>query len=310
MPERRIRVGTRTSKLAQTQTGMAVDALRKANPAVEFTLVGMTTQGDRDHTQRIANLGQGVFTKELENALQEGRIDLAVHSLKDMTTELPPGLLLAGVLQREDPRDVLVSRDRKTLPQLPKGARVGTGSPRRAAQVLSQRPDLQIVLIRGNVDTRVAKALETNEVDAVVLAAAGLSRLGRMDVIAEYFDPLVFLPAIGQGFLALESRAEDAETRAIVARVEDPAARKAADAERAFLASIGGGCNAPVGAYALYKGTQVSMAAVVVSPDGKTVLRAKVEGDLAPQAAALGIRERLYAQGAERIIQEAEAAHG
>lgn len=311
MARQMVRVGTRTSTLARVQTGLAVDALRAAHPDVEFTIVGLSTQGDRDRARPLTTMGQGAFTKELEAALLDNRIDLAVHSLKDLPTALPSGLGLAAVLPREDPRDVLVSPDKQPLAALPPGARIGTGSPRRVAQILAQRPDVQIVPLRGNVDSRVAKVLEHAEVDAAVLAAAGLKRLGRTDVIAEYFDPAVFFPAIGQGFLGLEARAQDAEILPLVLGVEDRAARYAADAERAFLASIGGGCEAPVGAYAVYQedGT-VTMDALVSTLDGTTVLRAHLDGVYAPGEAALLIRDQLYAQGAERIVADAEATHG
>lgn len=303
-----LRIGTRTSKLARVQTDLFIAALRARSPEARYEVVGVTTRADRTLSIPIPDLGQGAFVKELEAALLAKEIDLAVHSLKDLPTELPPGLRLAAVLTREDPRDVLVSRNGWTLDTLPRGARVGTGSPRRGAQLLARRPDLRIVLLRGNVDTRLRKVLEDGEAEAAVLAAAGLIRLGITHVITQYFEPTELLPAIGQGFMAVECREDDAETRAFVESTEDPDARRAADAERAFLAGVGGGCKAPLGAYATTTPGGITLEGLVASLDGKQVLRDRVAGSFSPNQAGTLLKERLFARGAAGIIAAEERA--
>lgn len=306
--ERTFRVGTRTSRLAEVQTALALDALRVKNPDVRFEVQGIVTHGDRVRNVSISDLGQGAFVKELERALLEKEIDLAVHSLKDLPTDLPPGLCLAAVLPREDPRDALVSREGRGLAGLPPGARIGTGSPRRGSQILARRPDLEIVLLRGNVDTRVRKVLESGEADAAALAVAGLKRLGMERVITEYLDLSVVLPDIGQGFLAIEAREDDAETLALARTVEESDARRCADAERAFLKALGGGCKAPLAAYATVQDGELVMEGMVASLDGRRILREHVKGDLSPEEAALLLKQRLDARGAREIVALAEAA--
>lgn len=306
--DRVCRVGTRKSRLARIQTESALCSLQASDPQVRFETIGIATHGDRNRAVSIPELGEAVFTKELETALLNHEIDLAVHSLKDLPTELPLGLCLAAVLTREDPRDALVSRDSQTLDQLRSGARIGTGSPRRGGQLLARRPDLQIVLLRGNVDTRVRKVLDDGEADAAVLAVAGLKRLRMEHVIAEYFDPSVILPAIGQGFLAIETREQDTEFLNLAQTAEDREARHCADAERAFLIAVGGGCKAPVAAYATFQDGKLAMDGIVATLDGKRVLQAHVQGDLLPIQAGLLLRERLYALGAEEIIAVEESA--
>ena len=302
-------IGTRTSRLALAQTDIVLGLLRAAAPGVRFESFGVSTLGDRIRNVPIPDLGQGVFVKELEAALLGGEIDLAVHSLKDLPTTLPPGLCLAAVPPRGDPRDALVSRGGAELAGLPWGARVGTGSPRRAAQVRALRPDLEVVLLRGNVDTRVRKVLDEGELDAAVLAASGLQRLGMDDVVSELLSPDSFLPAVGQGFLAIECREDDAASLALAALTQDPAARLAADAERAFLAAVGGGCKAPLGAHARTdNGRLTSLDGMISSLDGARLLRDRVAGpELSPQNAGLLLRDRLYALGAEALVLEAEA---
>jgi hydroxymethylbilane synthase len=279
---------------------------------VRFESLGVSTLGDRVRNVPIPDLGQGAFVKELEAALLGGEIDLAVHSLKDLPTTLPPGLCLAAVPTRGDPRDALVSRGGVGLAGLPPAARVGTGSPRRAAQVKALRPDLEVVLLRGNVDTRVRKVLDDGEVDAAVLAATGLQRLGMEGVISELLSADTCLPAVGQGFLAIECREDDPTSLALAALVQDPDARLAADAERAFLAAVGGGCKAPLGAHARTEdGRLTSLDGMISSLDGARLVRDRVAGpDLSPEAAGLLLRDRLYARGAEALILEAEGAPG
>lgn len=301
-------VGTRESRLAQVQTEMALAAITSARPDARFEVIGVTTVGDRNRTVPITTLGDGVFTNELEASLLEGKIDLAIHSLKDLPTELPDGLCLASVLTREDPRDALVSRDGKSLADLPPGARVGTASPRRGAQLLARRPDLEVVLLRGNVDTRVRKVLEDGEADAAVLAVAGLKRLGMDQVITEILEPDMFMPAIGQGFLALEVRCDDEDALALALAAQDDNARRCADTERAFLSAVGGGCKAPLAAYATIRKDTLTMIGMVANMSGGDLLEERVEGDLSPIEAGMLLKERLFALGAEGIIAAMENA--
>ncbi|HEY8371940.1 MAG TPA: hydroxymethylbilane synthase [Pseudonocardiaceae bacterium] len=244
---RTLRIGTRGSALAMAQTGTVADALRRAGAEVE--LVPISTPGDRSSAP-ITEIGIGVFTSALRDALAAGEVDVAVHSYKDLPTTPDPRLVLAAVPPREDPRDVLVARDGLTLGELPAGSKVGTGSPRRAAQLEALGLGLQVVPLRGNVDTRLRKVAE-GELDAVVLARAGLARLGRLDAITEVLDPLQMLPAPAQGALAVECRVDDVTVEHLIrSTLDDPASRAAVTAERALLAALEAGCSAPVGALA------------------------------------------------------------
>ncbi|MEZ0492534.1 hydroxymethylbilane synthase [Kineococcus sp. TBRC 1896] len=244
---RALRLGTRRSALATTQSSWVADALRRNGSEVD--LVEVTTHGDVNHAPLAQIGGTGVFVSALRDALLAGEVDLAVHSLKDLPTAPAGGLALAAVPEREDARDALVASAGRTLAQLPAGARVGTGSPRRQALLTALRPDLRVVAIRGNIDTRLG-FVASGELDAVVLAAAGLARIGRADEVTEFFAPGTFVPAPGQGALAVECRAHDDEVRAVLARIDVPAVRRAVAAERQVLASLEAGCSAPVGAYA------------------------------------------------------------
>ena len=293
-----LRIGTRASALATTQARWVGDRLREAL-GHEVELVEITTQGDRD-SQPLAQLGgTGVFVSALREALLEGRIDIAVHSLKDLPTGPAAGIALAAVPEREDPRDVVVSRDGLTLGELPVGSRIGTGSPRRAAQLRALGLGLEIVDIRGNVDTRIRK-VGAGDYDAVVLARAGLARLGRLDEASEVLDPLQMLPAPGQGALAVETRDADGLTDQ-VATVDDPRARAAVTAERAVLATLEGGCAAPVGVLAeIVEGDaeeELWVRAVALSPDGALAVRMSAVGD---PADAIGVGNRL----AEQMLDE------
>ena len=244
---RTIRIGTRGSALALAQTGTVADALTEAGAQVE--IVTIVTPGDRSSAP-VAEIGVGVFTSALRDALADGTIDVAVHSYKDLPTAPDPRLSLAAVPPRNDPRDALVARDSLTLGELPPGSRVGTGSPRRAAQIQALGLGLEIVPIRGNVDTRIRK-VHSGELDAVVLAKAGLARLGRLDVITEVLDPIQVLPAPAQGALAVECRVDDVDTEHLLqSTMDDEATRVTVAAERAMLAALEAGCNAPVGALA------------------------------------------------------------
>lgn len=276
----RLRVGTRRSTLARTQSQWLAETMQAALAAVgcpiEVELVEITTHGDVSSAPLHTLGGTGVFVSSLRDALAAGEIDLAVHSLKDLPTAPPPGLALGAVPRREDPRDALVARDGLTLAQLPTGSRVGTGSPRRAAQIRALGLGIDVVGIRGNVDTRIAK-VRSGEVDAVVLARAGLLRLGRAGEATEVFDPLVMLPAPGQGALAVECRAEAKPVIEALELVDDPAGRAAVLAERALLARLEAGCAAPVGALADvaegHEGWELSLQAVVAAPDGSRSIR-------------------------------------
>ena len=296
-----LQIGTRASALALWQTRRVADALGIVAPELKSEAVPLGTRGDRDRTTPIPALGEtGVFTDALERALLAGEIDLAVHSLKDLPIAEREGLATVAICLREDPRDVLVSASGAGLAALPAGARIGTSSPRRRAQLLAARPDLVPVPVRGNVDTRVRKVLE-HETDAVILAAAGLHRIGLRDHITEYFDPDVLLPAPGQGALAVQCRVDDPR-RDRIARLDDPATRAAAVAERAFHAALGGGCSAPVGALALANGA-LQLRGVVADLDGRRVLRVTERGTQ-DEAADLGARaaERVLAAGAGGLL--------
>jgi hydroxymethylbilane synthase len=259
------------------QTNWVASRLREAHPGLEISVVVIQTSGDRTQAANVplSSFGEkGIFAKELETALLAGEIDLAVHSMKDLAATLPDGLVIASVPVREDVRDVVVGT---TLAALPPGARVGTGSVRRRALLAEMRPDLAVAEIRGNVDTRIRK-LREGQYDAILLAAAGLNRLGRSTEIEEHLDPEIFIPDPGQGALAIETRVDNATARALVTALSDPAAEAATRAERAFLAALGGGCQTPVGAWATVSGTQITLRAMTVV-DG-LVRRATAGGDV------------------------------
>ncbi|HET8663980.1 MAG TPA: hydroxymethylbilane synthase [Nocardioides sp.] len=293
-----IRLGTRASALATTQARWVGDRLGEA-AGREVELVEITTEGDRD-TAPLAQLGgTGVFVSALREALVDGRIDVAVHSLKDLPTQPPAGLALAAIPVREDPRDVVVARDGLTLGELPVGSRVGTGAPRRAAQLRALGLGLEITEIRGNVDTRIRKVRD-GAYDAIVLARAGLARLNRLDEATEVLDPLQMLPAPGQGALAVETREGD-DLTTVVSVLDDPRTRAAVTAERAVLATLEGGCAAPVGVLAEVvegeTGEELWVRAAALSPDGSLAVRMSATGD---PADAAGVGNRL----AEQMLDE------
>ncbi len=287
-----LRIGTRGSPLALTQTNMVVERLREANPylaapgAVETVVI--KTMGDRvQHELLSAFGGKGLFTKELDEAMLEGRIDIAIHSMKDMPTVIPDGLAAMAICVREDPRDAFISPKAKTLAQLPKGSRVGTASLRRAAQVLHRRPDLQVVGFRGNVDTRLRK-LEEGQADATFLAAAGLNRLGKSAVITSLVPLDEMLPAVGQGILCATCRADDAKANALLAQLIDPATSACAMAERAMLAILDGSCRTPIAGYARMDGSgSLTLLGAVAHPAGTEYVEASASG-LAADAEAIG----------------------
>ncbi len=295
-----IRVGTRGSRLALIQTELTLAVLRAAHPDVRFEVVTVTTQGDANQTAPLAGMGLGVFVKEIERRLEIGEIDMAVHSLKDMPTVLPDGMALGAVLERADPRDALVSHLGKTLDEFPAGAKIGTSSPRRQAQIAERRRELEIVPIRGNVDTRLRKAAG-EECDGTVIAVAGLDRMGMSDVITEYLSPEEFVPPPGQGAMAVEIRADDERTAELVAAADHSPTTAAVTAERSFLEALGGGCQVPVGAYAEFDtNDSLRLTVFMAAPDGSTTYRVSVSG--APSDPA-----GLAAEGWE-VMQEQGAA--
>ncbi len=281
-----------------------IKALCQANPEVPFIEIRIikTSADIRVNTPFTGFSDKGFFVKEIETALLSREIDLAVHSLKDMPSEPTPGLVIGAVPEREDPRDVLVTRHRCTLVELPMHARVGTGSPRRGAQLRAFRPDFEIVLLRGNVETRVRRTLG-GELDAVVLAAAGLSRLGREKDISEVIGIDICVPAVGQGALAVQVREDDAETRRLVAPLDHEPARLAVTAERAFMRTLGGGCQVPFAAWGEVEGDKLTVRGVIASPDGARLFRDRIEGEAA-QAEALGqaLAEKMLRSGADELV--------
>ena len=299
-----VRVGTRSSALARLQTNLVLERLRPLYPNLEFQIVTVTTQGDANQAAPLAGMGLGVFVKEIEQQLLDGRLDMAVHSLKDMPTILPDGLALSALLPREDPRDVLVNRFGLPLEQLPQGALIGTSSPRRQSQLLTLRPDLTVVPIRGNVETRLRKS-EGEECDGAVLAAAGLLRLGLGDRITEYLSPQRFVPPPGQGILAVETRAADERMAGILRAIDHAQTRYAAIAERAFLERLGGGCQVPVGAFAQSEAELMTLTVFLGSPDGQQTFQAKVRGlTHSPHQLAADAHLAIVERGGGSLLEE------
>jgi hydroxymethylbilane synthase len=286
-----LRIGTRGSPMALYQARLVRDRLCAAHPdlaaAGDVELVPIRTTGDRVQTRLLAEIGgKGLFTKEIEAALLDRRIDLAVHSLKDMETVLPPGLEIGAVLARDDPRDALVSREGGGLADLPRRARIGTASLRRRAQLLRQRGDFEVLSVRGNVGTRLAK-LAAGEFDALVLALCGLERLGQAGLASEILEPELMLPAVGQGVLAIECRAGDRAVRQLLAPLDDPASAACAAAERAMLAALDGSCKTPIAGLARIAGDRLSLDALLLSPEGGAERRGRITGAIG-EAVALG----------------------
>jgi hydroxymethylbilane synthase len=298
---RTITLGTRPSKLAQWQSAHTLAQLQAAWPGLDCRMITLTTQGDRILDRPLPEIGgKGVFTEELEMALLSGEIDLAVHSLKDLPIDAAPGLCLGAVSARANAQDVLISAEGHTLATLPQGAQVGTSSLRREAQLRMARPDLRIRSLRGNVDTRLRKARE-GEYAAIVLAAAGLERLELTQPISEYLALDVMLPAPGQGVLAVQCRADDADLLRLLQPIHNEPAFRAVTAERAFLAGLGGGCSAPVAAYAENQGQWLSLRGLVATPDGRHVIRVSAEGQ-DPAALGQALAHKALSQGAREIL--------
>ena len=297
-------LGTRGSKLAVHQSEWVQARIRELAPHVTVTLRRIQTSGDKILDVPLAKIGgKGLFVKEIEEALLTGEIDLAVHSMKDVPTELPPGLDLLCIPTREDPRDALISHSGARFKDLPRGARLGTSSLRRQAQLLQARPDLSISMLRGNLDTRLKK-LREGQFDAIVLAAAGLRRLGWDQEITEYLAPEICLPAIGQGALGIEGRRDDSFVREMLKRLEDTPTRTTVMAERSLLHRLQGGCQVPIAAHARLDGSEIVLEGLVASVDGKEIIRDRVTGRAEdPHAMGVHLAERLLARGGGRILQ-------
>ncbi len=298
-------IGTRASKLALWQAHHIADALRSEYPDLNVEIRHMVTTGDKILDVPLAKIGgKGLFTKELEQAMLAGEIDLAVHSLKDMPTQLPEGLILGAITERADAADALVSTKYGSLAELPPGAKVGTSSLRRKAQLLHHRPDLTILDLRGNLDTRLRK-LDEGQFDAILLAAAGLKRLGWQERIREELPPEICLPAVGQGALAIECRAADSESRERIAFLDHLPTHQGAAAERAYLHRVEGGCQVPLGVYATVTKNELRLEAAVYSLDGKRGLRRSVCGP-ADKGNELGLQlaDAMLDDGAREILQE------
>jgi hydroxymethylbilane synthase len=300
-----VRIGTRGSVLALTQSRWVAAALEACHPGLATELVVIKTTGDKLKDVPLAQVGgKGLFIKEIEEALLAGEVDLAVHSLKDMPAEIPPGCLLAAVPRREDWRDAFLSLRHDSLAAVPAGGKVGTGSLRRRVQVLNRRPDLTVVHLRGNVDTRLKK-METEGLDAIILAAAGLNRLGLSHLPKAFLSPEEMLPAIGQGALALEIRSGDTRLQELIAPLDHAPSRFAVEAERAFLARLEGGCLVPVAALAQLEGETLMVEGLIGALDGKTILRERLSGP-PREAAAMGRRlaEILLDRGGREILAQ------
>jgi len=292
----KIKVGTRGSRLALAQTNSIVEKIRKAVPEMIVEITVIKTSGDIMQDVSLARIGgQGVFVKEIEEALLSGSIDLAVHSMKDVPGETPEGLMFAAVLPREDIRDVLVSRGNVKMEFMPRGARIGTGSLRRGAQIKAMMPDLEIVPLRGNIDTRLNK-IDTEKLTGVILAAAGMKRLGYVQKITQFLPIELMLPAVGQGALGLQIRKTDTELLKVLAPINHQQTETEVKAERSYLRELGGGCRLPIAAYGLIEKQRLTLEGLLASPNGNNVIRDKVWGE--PDAA-----EELGRKLAEMILE-------
>ncbi|MBY0123980.1 hydroxymethylbilane synthase [Bacillus sp. S/N-304-OC-R1] len=302
---RKIIVGSRRSKLALTQTNWVIDQLKAIDPSFDFEVKEIVTKGDRILDVTLSKVGgKGLFVKEIEQAMLDKEIDMAVHSMKDMPAVLPEGLIIGCIPEREDHRDALISKDHIRFSDLKPGAVIGTSSLRRAAQLLARRPDIEIKWIRGNIDTRLAK-LESDEYDAIILAAAGLKRLGwASDVVTEFLDPDICLPAIGQGALSIECRNDDEELRGLLDQFTCKKTDATVRAERAFLHKMEGGCQVPIAGYAeMNEKDEIVLTCLVGSPDGKIIYSEQVTGSN-PEEIGNEAASRLIKQGAKELIDK------
>ncbi|WP_408954924.1 hydroxymethylbilane synthase [Natroniella sp. ANB-PHB2] len=304
-------IGTRKSQLAVAQSQLMADQLQQKFPDYQFKLKKITTKGDRILDKPLAEIGgKGLFIKEIEIALLNGEIDLAIHSLKDMPAELPNELEILSIPERANPLDALISKDDLDIDHLPEGAKIGTGSLRRRAQLLNYRSDLEIVPIRGNIDTRLKK-LESQDLDGIILAAAGLERMGWEDKISSCLSDEISIPAVGQGALAIEVRANDQQIKDIVTEINHQATVDAVKAERSFLEYLEGDCKVPIGAYAQVEDDQLVVEGIVAKLDGSKVFKEEVVG-LREEAVELGVKlaKKLLEQGAGDILEQVQKQEG
>ena len=297
-------IGSRGSRLALTQAESVLSRLKEANPHLQFSLSKIVTEGDRNPRLSLDRMaGVGVFVKELEAALLDGRIDLAVHSLKDLPTEIPEGLCLAAVAERLDPRDILASRSGR-LAELAPGSRIGTGSIRRTVQLVAYRPDLEVRSVRGNVDTRLRK-VASGELDGVILAATAMLRLGWEDRITEYLPLEHFLPPAGQGALGIEIQANDEEIGELVSRLNHQPTWQSVVAERTFLSALGGGCRAPIATLGTVKGNTLKLRGMVSDASGQKILSASAEGNATtPEQLGIQLAGKMLKMGAAKFIMD------
>ena len=299
-----IKIGTRGSKLALTQANFVAEKIKKIMPETDIEISVIKTSGDIMQDISLLKIGgKGVFVKEIEDALLSNIIDLAVHSMKDVPTEIPAGLEFAAILQREDARDILASRDNRKIEQMPKGARIGTGSLRRSVQVLDILPDAVIVPLRGNLDTRLRK-IETENLAGVIVAAAGMKRMGLIQRITQFLPVELMLPAVGQGALGLEVRTGDNELKKILAKINHAPTNTEIAAERAFLRYLGGGCRLPIAALGKLEGDKLSLEGLVASPQGSGIIRDKVKGTVF-EAEELGkkLAEMILERGGKKFLE-------
>jgi len=298
-----IKIGTRGSQLALWQANWVKSTLMEKFPELGVELVIIKTKGDKIQDVPLAKVGgKGLFVKEIEEALLDRRIDLAVHSMKDMPSEIPQGLYISAIPDRENPRDALISKNNLSLSQLPQNAKVGTSSLRRAAQLKRVRPDIKIVSLRGNLDTRLKK-LETENLDAIILAAAGLKRMGFEDRVSEYLDENTMLPAVGQGALCIESRENDPEIDSFLAVLDHDKTRKVVLGERAFLNRLEGGCQVPIAAHGKLENDMFSLTGLVASVDGTTIIKHSLSGpDTQSERIGIELADRLLSEGAREIL--------
>ena len=300
----RIRVGTRASQLAVAQTNQVIEGLRQAVSGLKYDVVTIQTKGDKMHEIDTFAEGKDVFTKEIEEALIEDEVDIAIHSMKDLAVELPPGIIIAAIPKRANPHDVLVSREKRRFMQLPGGSRIGTSSPRRRSQLLAARGDLEMVDIRGNIETRLRK-LASGAYDAIILAAAGLDRLHLELKDTEVLPTNLMLPAIGQGAIAIQSRTSDDEIINLIAKIDHSITRREIEAERAFSKRLGGNCRTPIAAYASSYSSKLSIEGMIASSNGQILVRGRITSDN-PKSSEVGeeLARSLLDKGADALLEK------
>ena len=300
----RIRVGTRASQLALAQTNQVIEGLRQAVSGLKYDVVPIQTKGDKMHEINTSAEGKDVFTKEIEEALIEDEVDIAIHSMKDLAVDLPPGIIIAAIPKRANPHDVLVSREKRRFMQLPGGSRIGTSSPRRRSQLLAARGDLEMVDIRGNIETRLRK-LASGAYDAIILAAAGLDRLRLELKGTEVLPTNLMLPAIGQGAIAIQSRTSDDEIINLITKIDHSITRREIEAERAFSKRLGGNCRTPIAAYASSYSSKLSIEGMIASSNGQMLVRGRITSDN-PKSSEVGeeLARSLLDKGADALIEK------